>query len=487
MNWQPTCRHPDEQLQRYSTVRNSSPPTTTPATCFESYEITARSLFDTWLSRIHLLRAMAEPIPPRVEPTPFPTQWDYTLTSNFSHDGVSAEWAPGAPHAWGSEGLTIPIDNEPLRISLSADDAFIAVICKHSVEILENDGSGTKRLSLPSMPQDWTVNHAEWHEKASSRESSLREHQLLVCFASPAVPGLAYKDAVTRVYSLDTYTWTMVPDPTLIFLCFPWLARSRHMLNTTGERLLVLSRAQEGEQSTPSMRSQSGQIEVWSMTQHVRSCTLPAESQGTRWLGFSPDGSVIGVASTRNLRLFDASSGALKSTMETLAGQINGVAFSPDGGKIACSGAKPSVEIFDIDGLHLHSIPFQPANRSLAWSPDGSKLAYSAQGGFLQVLDWASRSSVQAWHLEYPGIRPSPLNEPTDLQFVDEGCKLLFATGMEGGIEVYSFTDNRKQRYEPGTDSGFVLGTKKSSAVWSTTQRKVLSLDGDGYLRFWEC
>ncbi|KAF2720719.1 WD40 repeat-like protein [Polychaeton citri CBS 116435] len=422
---------------------------------------------------------------PHVGPDPFPTQWHYTLTSNFSQDGVPAEWKPGAPHAWGTEVFAIHFDNEPNHVSLSQDDLFVAVACKNSVEIYKNDGTGAKKLSLDTTPQDWTVSHLEWRV----RESDQNKYQIVVCTNSQHhAQGHAKRDALTQVYSLDVESWRTTAEPGLSFNCLPWPLRSKSMLSETAGKLLLLSLAHNDEQVEDAHDSPAGKIEVWSLAKPALCCTIPVQSEFTLWLEFSPDGSNVGVASTDQiLRLFDAESGILKHSTEPLGSQINGGAFSPDGDKIACTCSDPraAVQIFGTDGTHLNSIAFQPLTRSLAWSPDSSTLVYGAQGGFLQFFDLNLEKVSQFWRLDYPGIRPSPLNEPAEIQFIDDGRRILFATGMEGGVEVYSMEDNLKQRYEPASDSNFVRGKKRSSISWSPSHRKVLSLDGDGHLRFW--
>ena len=177
---------------------------------------------------------------------------------------------------------------------------------------------------------------------------------------------------------------------------------------------------------------------------------IEAIKEDIKWLGFSPDSSVIGiVTSDRKIHILDAGTGRVKSATSQLESQINAAAFSPDGSKMAatCSSTNASVQVFSSsDGSRLLTVPFQQITRSLAWSPDGKTLAYGAQGGHLQLFDLEAGGPVQTWQLEYPAVRPSPLNEPGDIQFVDDGSKQLFSTGMEGGVEVYDLRSNVKRR-----------------------------------------
>ncbi|CAK1358407.1 hypothetical protein CB0940_06976 [Cercospora beticola] len=415
---------------------------------------------------------------PQVEPDPLPTRWDYHLKSNFTLNGQPAEWAQGSPQHWGSEELAIEVNDAVSIIALSQDDKCIAIGLKSGLEIYEIDGEPIRRLSIPSSPEDWVAVHIEWNR------NQLDDHryQIVVCYTTPRVLGSALKEAVLQVYNLDTQEWKAEAIPQLNINCFKWPSRSLNMINGPSNRFLVLSRDSSND-------PKNNCIESWDLSERSRICQLPKPSKETLWLSLNPSGSLIGIASLdQTLSLFDTQSGLLKSSTPALGGQIHNAKFSPDGTKIACahSGTHPSIRIFDMNLQQLHAIDFHFLTRGLAWSPESNLLAYGAQGGHLQIFDYASRAILQNWELEYPGIRPSPLNEVDGVQIVDEGKKIMFTTGMEGGVEVYDFSSNRKWRFQPGEDENeFVRGTKRSRPIWSSRRRQIIVLDGDGAIRFW--
>ena len=422
-----------------------------------------------------------------IEPDPLPTVWNYELASNFARDGVPAKWAAGSPHIWGSEDVAIPIDGgQPSRLAVSHDDRFLAVGCMHSIEIYDNV-TGAKRFSIHPTPRDWKVNHVEWR-RTEGAES--RTYQLVICVTGRH-PGSNHRkgNAYTQVYSLDVEDWRSSVEPALLFPCFPWPLRSLSMLDSTAANLLVLSQAQAGPSGPGAPHSPTGQVEVC-LFRDLKSTTLYHCSLS---LLYGSDSAQTRVQSAwhRLMKYCDSltpSRGALRHSTEPLGGEIRCVAFSPDGDKVACThaGANISVRVFGTDGRFLQSIAFQALTRSLTWSPDSTILAFGAQGGALQLYDWKLQAVSQTWRLNYPGIRPSALNEPTQLQFIDDGRMLLFATGQEGGVEVYNLHSNLKERYQPGPESNFVRGTRRSAIAWSPTRRAVISLDGDGVLRFWK-
>ncbi|KAK4497374.1 hypothetical protein PRZ48_011825 [Zasmidium cellare] len=421
---------------------------------------------------------------PAVGPDPLPTEWNYTLLSNFSQNGVPARWAHGSPQAWGHEQRAVFIGQDATSLSLSQDEQFVAVACGQGVEILATRLDPPQGLSIGTGPDDWIVCHIEWY---TQEKSSQKSNRLLVCRVSPvpALPG-GKRDAVVQIYSLDEESWSMVPVPGLKFPCLSRKGSNQRMVNNQGERVLLFSRP-----STGSADSSSGKVVVQSLSDPSNGSILPIESRDVTWLGFSPDSSTIGiVTSDRQIHILDAESGQIKSATSQLEAQINAAAFSPDGSKMAatCSSINASVQVFSTsDGSRLLTVPFQQITRSLAWSPDGKTLAYGAQGGHLELFDLEAGRQVQTWQLEYPAVRPSPLNEPGDIQFVDDGSKQLFSTGMEGGVEVYDLRSNVKRRFEPGAENDFLQGKKRSLVAWSSRDRTAIVLDGDGYLRFWEC
>lgn len=423
---------------------------------------------------------------PQVRPDPLPTEWKYELASNFEKDGIPAEWSPGSPYAWGTEDQAIHVGSEPNGICFSFDDRFVAVRGKTSIEIYGNDLKGTKHITIDSSPRTWEINHMEWRPQEGNED----HYQFIVCSAGRHEGAkLTERSAHTQIYTLDLEHGQATTEPNLGFHCLPWPLRCPSMLDPMGENLLIRSHPPSDYTLPDTTHEPSGQVEVWSILSVSIRLKLPVPSESTVWLGYSPDFKTIGVATSEQiLKLFDASSGAPIHSTAALGGQINSVSFSPDNTKIACActGPNAAVRIFGSDGTHLRSIAFEPYTRSLAWSPDSRVLAFGAQGGALQCFDFDLNQISQNWRLNYPGVRPSPANEPTQLQFIDNGHILLFATGQEGGVEIYNMETNRKDRFEPEAGSDFILGKKRSAIAWSRTRRVVASFDGDGVLRFWK-
>ena len=96
-----------------------------------------------------------------------------------------------------------------------------------------------------------------------------------------------------------------------------------------------------------------------------RVAVLAGLSGGVNGLAFSPDGSRIAIASVDGLvRLFDAETGALRLACEVRCA-VEGVAFSPDGTRLASTSWCDGVRIWALDIDDLLEIARREAGRSL--------------------------------------------------------------------------------------------------------------------------
>ncbi len=108
-------------------------------------------------------------------------------------------------------------------------------------------------------------------------------------------------------------------------------------------------------------------------------------------LAFSPDGSVVALASTRGLYLYDGDTLAAVGAIEPGFG-LRCAAFSPDGGSIAAGGEDGKVYLYQVgDGAAVrafsaHSGPVF----ALAYSADGQWIATSGWDNAIRIWDAAS-------------------------------------------------------------------------------------------------
>jgi WD40 repeat protein len=155
-------------------------------------------------------------------------------------------------------------------------------------------------------------------------------------------------------------------------------------------------------------------------------------------LAFSPDGDRLAAGSTtETIELMDPDRpDETLASVHTQGGVVPGVAYSPDGRYVAAANINGTISLVDVAGERKlgHPLPTAPLQWG-AFSPDGSMLAAPDYGdGSLSLLDAESGSVLR--RLSPPGMRPiGVLLIPTPA-FSPDGTRVAYG-GLTGKIAIF--------------------------------------------------
>jgi DNA-directed RNA polymerase subunit RPC12/RpoP len=154
-----------------------------------------------------------------------------------------------------------------------------------------------------------------------------------------------------------------------------------------------------------------------------------------RSLAVSPDGSTLAYAVDRpfapdgTVHLWDARQGKEKGGLGGQDQRLDGLAFAPDGKRLAAAGAD-NVKVWDVaTGAVVWSIERDPSDATLAYSGDGRLLASRAPDGALVLSDAATGKCLAA-------LSRGSHDRFLAVQFGGDGGALLIASEW-GLVEVW--------------------------------------------------
>ena len=221
-------------------------------------------------------------------------------------------------------------------------------------------------------------------------------------------------------------------------------------------------------------------------TWHLPAGAIARLGKGTMWeVAFSPDGSLLAVASGIGIWLYDA---ATSRELALLLGHTRGVgsvSFSPDGSTLASGSLDNTVKLWDV-ATRRNIATLEGHSRevwSVSFSPDGSTLASGSWDNTVKLWDVATRRNIATleghssgvWSVSFSPdgntLASGSLDNTVKLWDVATRRNIATLTGHRGSVRSVSFSPDGST-----LASGSYDGTVK---LWDVaTRRNIATLTG---------
>jgi WD40 repeat protein len=223
-----------------------------------------------------------------------------------------------------------------------------------------------------------------------------------------------------------------------------------------------------------------GTVRIWNWAKGSQRAALPGKNAFSSDAAFSPDGQLVAVADTRDLRFWNWAQDKVRTIPATTlaaagdAYPTKSVAFSPNG-KLVAIGDMISGTARVWDRLKMRQIKVLHGGKgdveSVAFSPDGRLIASAGADGAIRVWDWASGRT----RVTLRGNRGIAY----DVVFSSDG-KLIASAGQDGTIRVWDWAKSATRIVLSG-HRGDVYGIS-----FSPDGRLIASAGADGTVRVWD-
>ena len=265
------------------------------------------------------------------------------------------------------------------------------------------------------------------------------------------------------------------------------------------------------------------QFHVWDVS-NVGSLGLDRELQAHPAFAWHPDGVQLAVTEGASILIQDSSGNSrLLEDSDTDGTKIFGIAYAPDGKRLACVSASGRIWTVDTNsgallkvydsGSEVISYPDLTA-KSVAWSPDGTWLAGIGSGKKVKIWDEESgkevaqkirgkfgKSLVIAWAPKINGAAKLAVAgtndqllviDPSKRQIVNQTVHGGWTTGLAwspDGTQL-AVSDKRSIRIwdpETSTEVGFCEGPSAMirDLSWSSSEGRIAAIAEDGLVCLW--
>jgi WD40 repeat protein len=265
-------------------------------------------------------------------------------------------------------------------------------------------------------------------------------------------------------------TWELRPDGQMIHT-----NAEAHTLSvwdiSTGDELYAL-----GQPRSPQGGFGSG-LQWDAESGFINRGNRPGHTAPVRACAFSPDERrIVSASADHTLRIWDAGTGDLLSTLIGHTGPVWALAFSPDGRRIVSASADHTLKVWDADSgaEQEHRAGHTDRVWDCAFSPDGRRIVSASADHSLKVWDADSGAELRTVS-SYPGPHGTHAISFTDCAFSAHGHRIVSARrewDADSGAEL---------RVLPGFSDAWDL-----RCAFSPDERRIVSGSQDGTPKVWD-
>jgi WD40 repeat protein len=291
-----------------------------------------------------------------------------------------------------------------------------------------------------------------------------------------ATPQNITRTPLTATPTAAPLTRTATPTAVIVTVT-PTSAVTRQPVSYTFERALPVGgkgMAWSPDGQTVAVSTRDG-IVLYNAADWSEGRTLAGGEYGYGAL-FSPDGTLLIALTTEGLHVYQAPNWREVTKVagvdfDSSATSSYFAAFSPDGRELAVSVGE-TVKLYETRNWTETGLLLTGDVNALAFAPDGKHIATAAWGQLVALWDIETRSQVRTFG--QPGFTPNRL------AFTPDGTGLLVA-GLGGGSLILWNTEDstERQTFEGHTDT-------VNSLQFSRDGRTLLTASGDLTLRLWD-
>jgi WD40 repeat protein/serine/threonine protein kinase len=233
-------------------------------------------------------------------------------------------------------------------------------------------------------------------------------------------------------------------------------------------------------------------IRLWNVSTGAVRSVLRGHGRSINSVAYSPDGRwLASAADDATVRLWDASSGKAARRFRGADYAVYSVVFSPDGGKLAAGGKDRTVFVWDVDtGDLLYTLNGHSDDvLAVAFSPDGTMLASAGADKEVRLWDLAHGIGI-ATLLGHKDVVLSLAFSPDGRWLASGGAKnMIKLWNPQSGRLVRTFPEVRHSvlslAFSPDSKWLAAGGASSSVSVWDAESGNVVrNLEGhEGYVQ----